>query len=66
MREQPEPEERDDNNNIVSDDAIHEYIDKAAAAAIAKEERIQEMAEDVRRNNDQFAAMLARMDEKDK
>ena len=38
----------------------------ALAASMAKEERIQEIAEDTRRKDDQFAAMLARMDAKDK
>ena len=66
MHKQPEPEDRNDNDNFVSEDTIRAYIDNASAAAIAKEERIQEMAEDARRNDDQFAAMLARMDAKDK
>ena len=66
VREQPEPEEREDNNTIGSDDAIREYIDNVSAASMAKEERIQEMAEDARRKDDQFAAMLARIDAKDK
>ena len=33
---------------------------------MAKEERIQEIAEDARRKDEQFTAMLARMDAKDK
>ena len=41
-------------------------IENASAASMAKEERIQEMAEEVRRKDDQFSAMLARMDVKDK
>ena len=63
---QPEPEERDDSNNIGSDDAIREYIDNASAASMAKEEHIQEMAEDAQRKDMQFEAMLARLDAKDK
>ena len=58
MRDQPEPEERDDTNTIGSDDALRKYIENASAASMVKEERIKEMAEDARRKDDQFAAMI--------
>ena len=64
--QEPEPDKRDDSNNIGSDHTIREYIDNASAALMAKEERIQEMAEDARRKDEQFETMLARMDAKDK
>ena len=64
--QQPETHERDDTNTIGSDDAIPEYIDNASAALMAKKECIQEMAEDARRKDEQFEAMLARIDAKDK
>ena len=39
---------------------------KELSASTAKEERIQQMADDARRKADQLASMLSRMDAKDK
>ena len=61
---EPEPEQLDGKNAIGSDDAIQEYIDNALTASMAKEERMQEMAEDARRKDNQLAVMLTRMDAK--
>ena len=63
---QPAQEQRDDSDNIGTDNALREYIDSASAASMAKEERILQMAEDARRKDDQYEAMLERLDAKDK
>ena len=65
-RKQPEPEQRSDDNTISSVDASHEYINNASAAAMVKEQRMQVMAEDVGRKDNQLAAMLTKMHAKDK
>ena len=45
---------------------MQEYLDNILSASTAKAERIQQMADDVRRKDDQLASMLSRMDAKDK
>ena len=44
---------------------MREYLDNISTASSAKEERMQQMANDARRKDDQLAAMLSRMDAKD-
>ena len=62
----PAQEQRDDSDDIGTDYALREYIDSASAALMPKEERILQMAEDARRKEEQFEAMLSRLDAKDK
>ena len=65
-RRGPPPEQRDDDDTISPDDSLQEYLDNILSASTAKEERSQHMADDARRKDDQLAAMLSRMDAKDK
>ena len=45
---------------------MREYLDNILSASTAKEEQIQQMANDARRKDNQLASILSRMDAKDK